>query len=58
MKTLVMKILNGSFAPIPSNLSDDFKLLISEMLIKEPSIRPSIKKILQKEFLSVNVFIV
>ena len=55
MKNLVMRILNGTFAPVPSDLSDELRQLISEMLIKDAFLRPSIKKILQKEFLSVKL---
>jgi NIMA (never in mitosis gene a)-related kinase len=55
MKSLVMKILKADYSPIPSIYSDNLKLLISEMLIKDPAQRPSIKKILQKDFLSSRI---
>lgn len=51
MKGLVLKILRGTYPPIPSNYSNDLRNLISEMLIKDPAKRPSIKKILDKPFL-------
>jgi NIMA (never in mitosis gene a)-related kinase len=43
MKGLVLKILRGTYPPIPSNYSNDLRNLISEMLIKDPAKRPSIK---------------
>lgn len=53
MKGLVMKILRGNYPPIPRNYSNDLKILISEMLKKDPRKRPSINKILEKSFLRV-----
>lgn len=53
MKGLVLKILKGSYEPIASHFSDNLRGLISEMLTKDPNNRPSIKTILQKEFLYV-----
>ena len=50
MKGLVLKILKGTYPPIPAIYSNDLKNLIAEMLIKDPSKRPSIKKILEKDF--------
>lgn len=52
MKGLVLKILRGSYPAIPSTYSQDLKDLIADMLIKDPSKRPSMRKILEKEFLS------
>lgn len=46
MKGLVQKILKGTYPPLPEQYSPDLKKLISEMLIKDPNKRPSIKKIL------------
>lgn len=54
MKALVFKILRGTYPEIPKAYSDDLKQVISEMLTKDPADRPSIKKILEKEFLAVN----
>ena len=53
MRGLVLKILKGTYPPIPNQYSNDLKMLIAEMLIKDPAKRPSIKKILDKEFLKV-----
>jgi len=52
MKGLVLKILRGSYPAIPSTYSQDLKELIADMLIKDPAKRPSMRKILEKEFLS------
>lgn len=55
MKALVFKILRGSYPEIPKIYSQELKDLISEMLTKEPSKRPSIKKILEKDFLASRI---
>jgi NIMA (never in mitosis gene a)-related kinase len=55
MKGLVFKILKGTYPPIPSHYSENTKELLAEMLTKDPSKRPSIKKILDKEFLSSRI---
>jgi len=52
MKGLVLKILRGSYPQIPSNYSQDLKDLLADMLIKDPARRPSMRKILEKDFLS------
>jgi NIMA (never in mitosis gene a)-related kinase len=55
MKGLVLKILKGTYPPIASHYSENTKNLLAEMLTKDPSKRPSIKKILEKEFLSSRI---
>jgi len=55
MKGLVLKILRGSYPAIPPSYSQDLKDLISEMLTRDPARRPSIKKILEKEFLASRI---
>jgi serine/threonine protein kinase len=55
MKGLVLKILRGSYPSIPSNYSQDLKDLVADMLIKDPTKRPSMRKILEKEFLSKRI---
>ena len=55
MKGLVLKILRGSYPSIPSTYSNDLRDLIQEMLTREPSKRPSVKKILEKDFLSSRI---
>ncbi len=52
MKGLVLKILRGTYPPIPSTYSQNLKDVIADMLIKDPLKRPSMRKILEKEFLS------
>jgi len=52
MKGLVLKILRGNYPAIPSTYSDDLKGIIADMLIKEPQKRPSMRKLLEKPFLS------
>lgn len=46
MKSLIQKILKGTYPPLPDMYSSDLKNLLSQMLIKDPNKRPSIKKIL------------
>jgi NIMA (never in mitosis gene a)-related kinase len=55
MKGLVLKILRGSYPQIPANYSQDLKDLLADMLIKDPAKRPSMRKILEKEFLSKRI---
>ena len=52
MKGLVLKILRGNYPAIPSTYSEDLKGIIADMLIKEPQKRPSMRKIMEKPFLS------
>lgn len=55
MKGLIQKILKGTYPPLPEVYSPDLKKLLSEMLIKDPNRRPSIKKILQMPFMTAKV---
>lgn len=55
MKGLVLKILRGNYPPIPEIYSDNLRSLLSEMLQRDPQQRPSIKRILEKEFLSSRI---
>lgn len=55
MKGLVLKILRSSYPAIPSHYSEDLKQIIQEMLIKDPLKRPSMRKILEKEFLAKRI---
>ena len=52
MKGLVLKILKGNYLPIPEHYSQDMKDLLADMLIKDPAKRPSMRKVLEKEFIS------
>jgi len=53
IRSLVKNILYGAYTPIPESFSSNIRELISEMLTKDPLQRPSIKEILQKDFLAV-----
>jgi len=55
MKALVFKILRGTYPEIPKMYSQELRDLIGEMLTKEPEKRPSIKKILEKDFLASRI---
>jgi NIMA (never in mitosis gene a)-related kinase 1/4/5 len=55
MKGLVLKILRGTYPSIPNTYSNDLKELIADMLIKDPQKRPSMRKILEKDFLSCRI---
>ena len=55
MEGLVLKILRGSYPPIPGHYSPDLKRLVADMLTKEPAKRPSIGQVLQKEFISKRI---
>lgn len=55
MKGLIQKILKGTYPPLPEVYSSDLKKLLSEMLIKDPMKRPSIKKILEMPFMKAKV---
>jgi len=55
MKGLVLKILRGVYPSIPSHYSQNLKDLIAEMLQLDPNKRPSIKKILEKDFLNERI---
>lgn len=55
MKGLVLKILRGTYPEIPKPYTENMKGLIADMLIKEPHKRPSIRTILEKDFLSERI---
>jgi NIMA (never in mitosis gene a)-related kinase len=55
MKGLVLKILRGNYPPISETYSQNTRDLVADLLIKDPHKRPSIKKILDKEFLSARI---
>ena len=55
MKGLVLKILRGNYPPIPNTYSNELKEIIADMLIKDPVKRPSMRKILEKDFLSKRI---
>lgn len=51
MKGLVLKILRGNYPEIPKHYSKNMNDLISMMLTKDPFKRPSIRIVLEKDFL-------
>ena len=55
MKGLVLKILKGTYPPIPSHYSKDMQDLLADMLIKDPAKRPSMRKVLEKEFIAKKI---
>jgi NIMA (never in mitosis gene a)-related kinase len=55
MKGLVLKIMRGTYPPIPTTYSENTRNLVAEMLIKDPAKRPSIRKILDKDFLRARI---
>ena len=55
MKGLVVKILKGNYPAIPSCYSQNLRNLISDMLQNDPHRRPSVKKILERDFLAARI---
>ncbi|XP_068206151.1 uncharacterized protein [Palaemon carinicauda] len=50
MKGLILKIIRGSYQPIPARYSRDLRLLLNQIFQREPRDRPSISVILRKNF--------
>lgn len=55
LKALVVKILEGRFDPVPAYFSPQLSGLLVELLSKDPARRPSIKRILAKDFLQAQI---
>ena len=55
MKGLVLKILRGTYEPIPDTYSQQVRDLVAELLQREPVKRPSVKRILEKDFLRARI---
>ena len=55
MKALVLKILRGTYPAIPSTYSQEIRDIVAEMLQKDPQQRPSIRRILEKDFLNKRI---
>lgn len=51
LPVLALKILKGSFPPLPSHYSKDFKALLLQMLQVDQKKRPSLETILLKPFI-------
>lgn len=47
--------MKGTYPEIPKNYSANMKSLIADMLIKEPFKRPSIRQVLEKDFLQERI---
>ncbi|XP_028404175.1 serine/threonine-protein kinase Nek1-like isoform X2 [Dendronephthya gigantea] len=48
MKNLVLKIVKGSYPPVPPRYSADVRVLVSRLLKRRPEERPSIKTVLRQ----------
>lgn len=56
LPALVLKILKGTYPPIPPVYSSNLSDLISSMLQKDPDLRPSMSEILSLPFIQERVF--
>ncbi|CAF0887007.1 unnamed protein product [Rotaria sordida] len=52
MNGLIMRIVRGSFNPVPPKYSGDLRILIASMFRRDPRERPAINTILRKPFIS------
>lgn len=50
MKALILKIIKGTYPPVPPRYSRDLRLLLSQIFQREPQARPSICAVLRKPF--------
>ncbi|KAL5011663.1 hypothetical protein ScPMuIL_010214 [Solemya velum] len=55
MKNLVLKIIRGSYPPVPPKYSYDIRNLIAQLFKRSPRDRPSINTILKKNFITQRV---
>ncbi|KDR15801.1 Serine/threonine-protein kinase Nek1 [Zootermopsis nevadensis] len=55
MKNLIVKIIRGSYAQLPSCYSNDLRNLIQQLFRRNPQERPSINTILKKTFISKKI---
>ncbi|KAK7097527.1 hypothetical protein V1264_004489 [Littorina saxatilis] len=55
MKNLVLKIIRGSYPPIPPQFSYDLRGLVAQLFKRAPRDRPSINSILKKNFIMERV---
>ncbi|XP_055893460.1 serine/threonine-protein kinase Nek1-like isoform X1 [Biomphalaria glabrata] len=55
MKNLVLKIIRGSYLPLPPQYSYDLRGLIAQMFKRNPRDRPSVNTILRKNFIMQRV---
>jgi len=55
MPTLILQILKGQPLPIPQKYSDNLQNLVSMLLEKDPSLRPSVYEIFQLSFIKKHI---
>nr|KAG5709257.1 hypothetical protein BaRGS_018009 [Batillaria attramentaria] len=55
MKNLVLKIIRGSYPPVPPQYSYDLRGLIAQLFKRAPRDRPSINNVLRKNFIMERV---
>ncbi|CAH1777895.1 unnamed protein product [Owenia fusiformis] len=55
MKNLVLKIIRGSFPPVPPRYSYELRNLIAALLKRNPRDRPSVNSILKKNFIQARI---
>ena len=55
MKGLVLKILRGNYPPVPNFYTQEIHNIVAEMLKKDPIKRPSIRNIVENDFLASRI---
>ncbi|XP_032223263.2 serine/threonine-protein kinase Nek1 isoform X2 [Nematostella vectensis] len=55
MKNLVLKIIRGSYPPIPLRYSADIRMLVAQLLKRNPHDRPSVNTVLKKNFIQKRI---
>jgi serine/threonine protein kinase len=55
MKDLIVKIIRGSYPRLPPRYSNDLRILVQQLLKRNPQERPSINTILKRTFLSKRI---
>eukprot|EP01065_Artemidia_motanka_P012911 TRINITY_DN1710_c6_g1_i1.p1 TRINITY_DN1710_c6_g1~~TRINITY_DN1710_c6_g1_i1.p1 ORF type:complete len:888 (+),score=168.68 TRINITY_DN1710_c6_g1_i1:349-2664(+) len=55
IKALVAEILRGRYRPLPPEYSRDLRDLVSAMLTRDPSRRPSVGAVLQQQFIRARI---
>eukprot|EP01006_Ploeotia_vitrea_P029307 TRINITY_DN61873_c0_g1_i1.p1 TRINITY_DN61873_c0_g1~~TRINITY_DN61873_c0_g1_i1.p1 ORF type:complete len:1157 (+),score=142.73 TRINITY_DN61873_c0_g1_i1:158-3472(+) len=56
LPVLVNQICSGTCKPLPAHYSPDLRNLVSALLIREPTMRPSVKEIMQVDFLQAHLW--
>lgn len=55
MNGLIMKILRGSFLPLPPHYTSDLRALIGKLLAKAPSRRPDMNQLLEEPLVKIRL---